>query len=38
MKKRILIMVHQIANKARTYHAMKLRKWTEIDNNVCSKF
>lgn len=38
MKRKLLIIIHQIAVKFRTYHAKKLSRWTVFDNNICSKF
>lgn len=37
MKRKLIILLHQIAVKFRTYHAKQLKNWTVFDNNICSK-
>ena len=37
MKRKMLIFKHRIAEKMNKYYMNKLRKWTKIDYDCCSK-
>jgi len=37
MKRKILVMMHYIADKFMTYHAIQLGRWTTLNQWVCNK-
>ena len=37
MKRKMLVFKHRIAEKMNKYYMNKLRKWTKIDYDCCSK-